>query len=129
MRGRRNLTTMLVLAAVVALLAAAAVAAAGEPVASPAAVATPAPTATPALTVTSAPAAVTAGDPVTLTVRLPSLPSGTVTLSRQAAGATGFRVVGPLVTNALGVVTYRVLPRETTTYRVEYAGDGVQWLP
>ena len=128
MRGR-NLITMLILAAVVALLATAAVAAAGEPVASPAAVATPAPTATPALTVTSAPAAVTAGDPVTLTVRLPSIPSGTVTLSSQAAGTTGFRVVGPLVINALGVATYRVLPRGTTTYRVEYAGDGVQWLP
>jgi lipoprotein-anchoring transpeptidase ErfK/SrfK len=128
MRGRRNLITMLVLVAVVALLAAAAVAAAGEPVASPAAVATPAPTATPALTITSAPAAVTAGVPVTLTVRLPSLPSGTVTLSRQGAGATGFRVVGPLVTSALGVATYRVLPHETTVYRVEYAGDSVQWL-
>jgi hypothetical protein len=129
MRGRRNLITMLVLAAVVALLTLAAVAAAGEPAASPAAVAAPAPTATPALTITSAPAAVTAGDAATLTVRLSAVPAGIVTLSRQAAGATGLRVVGPLVTNALGVVTYRVLPRETTTYRVEYAGDGVQWLP
>ncbi len=132
MRRRRNLITMLVLAAAVALLAAATVAAAGEPSGSPAAVAEPAPspspTATPALTITAAPATLTAGDGATLTVRLPGLPNATVTLSRQAAGATGFGVVGPLVTNALGVATCRVLPRETTTYRVEYAGDGVQWL-
>jgi lipoprotein-anchoring transpeptidase ErfK/SrfK len=26
-------------------------------------------------------------------------------------------------------VVYRVAPRVTTTYRVDYAGDGVQWLP
>ncbi len=66
---------------------------------------------------------------MTLTVRLPDIPGATVQLSRKVAGAAGFRVVGPLVTNALGVAIYRVLPRETTTYRVEYAGDGAQWLP
>ena len=33
------------------------------------------------------------------------------------------------MTNARGVANYRVIPGTTTTYRVEYAGDGVQWLP
>ena len=132
MRRRRNLITMLVLAAAVALLARRRSRLADETGASPAAVASPAPspTATPALTITAAPAAVTAGDGATLTVRLPGLPNATVTLSRQAAGATGFGVVGPLVTNALGVATYRALPLgDHPIHRVEYAGDGVQWLP
>ena len=122
--------TMLVVVAAVALLAAATVATASEPGASPAAVAEPAPspTATPALTI-SAPAVVTAGGAAILSVRLPDVPTATVLLSRKAVGASGYRAVGPLATNALGVATYRVLPRETTTYRVEYAGDGVLWLP
>ena len=33
------------------------------------------------------------------------------------------------MTNARGVATCRVIPGTTTIYRVEYAGDGVQWLP
>ena len=131
MRGRRNLITMLVLAAVVALLAVAAVAAASESVASPGATADPAPspTATPALTLAVSSETVTAGDVAKLTLCLPDVPGATLQLSRKAAGAAGFRAVGPLVTSAAGVATYRVLPRETTTYRVDYAGDGVQWLP
>ena len=135
MRRRRNLITTLVLAAAVALLAVAGVAAADEPGASPAAVAAPAsspvatPAATPALTLTAAPEAVTAGDAATLTVRLADVPGATLQLSRKVAGAAGFRVLGPLVTSARGVAFYRVLPSTTTTYRVDYAGDGAQWLP
>ena len=119
------------MAAAVALLAVAGAAFAGEPGASPAAVAEPAPspTATPAITLTAAPGAVTAGEAALLTVRLPDLPGATVQLSRRVAGATGFRAVGPLVTNARGAATYRVRPGSTTTYRVDYAGDGVLWLP
>ena len=128
MRRRRNVMTTLVLAAAVVLLAAG-VAVASEPGASPAAVAEPAPAATPALTIVAAPDAVTAGEASTLTVRLPDVPGATLQLSRKVAGAAGFRSVGPLVTSARGVATYRVVPGTTTTYRVEYAGDGVQWLP
>ena len=34
-----------------------------------------------------------------------------------------------MTTDARGVATFRALPGQTTTYRVDYAGDGVQWLP
>ena len=131
MRRRRNLITMLVLAAAVVLLAAAAVAAADEPAASPAAAAEPAPspTATPALALAVTPETVTAGGRATLTVRLPDIPGAVLQLSREVAGATSFRAVAPLVADARGAVSYRVRPGTTTTYRVEYAGDGVQWLP
>ena len=131
MRRRRNLITMLVLAAVVALLAVVGAAAAAEPGASPAGVGEPAPspTASPSLTLTATAKTVTAGDDVTLSVRLPDDPGATLQLGRKAAGATDFRTIGSLVTNARGVATYRVRPGTTTTYRVEYAGDGVQWLP
>ena len=131
MRRRRYLISMLVLAASVALLAAATVAAADELGESPAAEAEPAssPTATPALTLGASPATVTSGDAATLTVRLTGLPGTTLLLSRTVAGSADLRAVGQLVTNAAGVATYGVLPRATTTYRVDYAGDDVQWLP
>ena len=131
MHRRRNLITMLVLAEAVALLAIAGAAAAAGPSASPAGVAEPAPspTATPRLALTATAETVTAGSDVTLTARLPDAPGATLQLGRKAAGATDFRAVGPLVTNTRGVATYRVRPGTTTTYRVEYAGDGVQWLP
>jgi hypothetical protein len=131
MRRRRNLTTILFFAAAVALLAVAGVAAADELGASPAAVAAPAssPTATPALTLTAAPEAVTAGEAASLTVRLAEVPGATLQLSRKVAGAADFHVLGPLVTNPRGIAIYRVLPSTTTTYRVDYAGDGGQWLP
>ena len=130
MRRARNLISLLLLAAAVGLLAVATVASAGETGASPAPAADPAPspTATPALTLAAVPDAITAGDVVRLTVRI-GVPGATVQLSRKGAAATDFRAVGPLVTNARGVATYRALPRETMTYRVDYAGDGVQWLP
>ena len=57
------------------------------------------------------------------------IPGATVQLSRKTATATSFRLVGPLTTDARGVATFRALPGQTTTYRVDYAGDGVQWLP
>ena len=129
MHRRRNLITMLVLTAAVTLLAAAPGAAADEPAASPAAAAAPSPTATPALAFAATPQTVTAGDRATLTVRLPDIPGATLQLSREVAGATSFRAVGPLVADARGAVSYRVRPGTTTTYRAEYAGDGVQWLP
>jgi lipoprotein-anchoring transpeptidase ErfK/SrfK len=132
MRRRRNLVIMLVLAAAVVLLAAAAtVAAAGETGASPAALAEPAssPTATPAIALVASPATVTAGDAATLAIRITGIPGATLQLSRKVAGTVDFRLVGQLVTNAAGAATYRALPRATTTYRVDYVGDGVQWLP
>jgi hypothetical protein len=131
MRRRRNLITMLVLVAAVTLLAVTGAAAADEPGASPVAAAAPAPspTATPGLTLTAAPETLTAGDEAALTVRLPDVPGATVQLSRKIAGAAGFRILGPLVTSARGIATYHALPSTTTTYRVEYAGDGVRWLP
>jgi len=132
MRRARSRISLVLLAAAVGLFAVATVASAGEPGASPAPVpagsAAPSPTATPALTLAAIPGAITAGDAVTLTVRI-GVPGVTVQLSRKGAAAADFRAVGPLVTNARGVATYRALPRETMTYRVDYAGDGVQWLP
>ena len=130
MRRARTLISLLLLASAVGLFAVVAAASAGETGASPAPAGSPAPspTATPSLTLTAVPAAVTAGDATTLTVRI-GVPGATVQLSRRGAAAADFHAVGALVTNARGVATYRALPRETTTYRVEYAGDGVQWLP
>ena len=122
---------MLVLVAAMTLLAVTEAAAADEPGAAQAAVAEPAspPTATPGLTLTAAPETVTAGEAASLAVRLPDIPGATVQLSRKVAGAADFNVLGPLETSALGAASYRALPGTTTTYRVEYAGDGVQWLP
>ena len=132
MRRARNLISLLLLAAAVGLFAVAAVASAGETSASPAPASAgspaPSPTATPSLTLAAVPAAITAGDSVTITVRI-GVPGATVQLSRKDAPAADFSALGPLVTNARGVATFRDLPRETMTYRVDYAGDGVQWLP
>ena len=80
--------------------------------------------ATPALTLAATPSTVTAGEPAALVVRL-GIPGATVQLSRKTATATDFRLVGPLTTDARGVATFRALPGRTTTYRVDYAGDGV----
>lgn len=127
MRDLRALTATLTLVALAAFLAPAAFAAGDSgPVATPAA--EPSPAATPALALTATPAAVTAGDPVRLVVRL-GIPGATVQLSRTRAGETQPAAIGPLVTGAGGVVSYRVTPGLTTTYRVDYAGDGVLWLP
>jgi hypothetical protein len=131
MRRRRNLITTLVLAAAVTLLAVAGAASADEPGASLAAVAAPASSsaATPALTLTASSEAVTAGEAASLTVHLADVPGATLQLSRKVAGAAGFHVLVPLVTSSRGVAFYRALPSSTTTYRVDYAGDGAQWLP
>jgi lipoprotein-anchoring transpeptidase ErfK/SrfK len=97
--------------------------------AAPAAVAepTPSPAATPALTLVARTATLTAGEPTTLVVRL-GVPGATVQLSRKTAADTEFLLIGPLATDARGVARFRALPRRTTTYRVDYAGDGAQWL-
>lgn len=128
----RHLTIVLILAAALALLAvpagAAEQGAGGQAAAPPVAAPSPSPTATPALTLAARPATVTAGDRATLAVRL-GIPGATVQLSRKAAGASGFSPVATLTINAAGLATFRALPRQTTTYRVDYVGDGVQWLP
>jgi hypothetical protein len=111
------------------MLLAPAAALAADAAAEPAApAAEPSPPAAPALTVTATPAEVTAGDRVRLVVRL-GIPNATVQLSRIRAGATEASPIGPLVTGPGGVVVYRVAPRVTTTFRVDYAGDGVLWAP
>ena len=127
MRDLRTLTVVLALAAVLVLLAPAAAHAADAAAESAAPVAQPSPP-TPALALTATPGTVTAGDRVRLVVRL-GIPDETVQLSRIRAGATEPTPVGPLVTGAGGLVVYRVAPRVTTTYRVDYAGDGVLWSP
>ena len=88
----------------------------------------PSPAATPALTLVAKPAIVTAGDPATLVVRL-GIPGAIVQLSRKTALDTDFHLIGPLTTDARGLATFRARPGRTTTYRVEYAGDEIQWLP
>jgi lipoprotein-anchoring transpeptidase ErfK/SrfK len=127
MRDLRTLTVVLALAAVVVVLAPAAALAADAAAESAAPVAEPSPP-TPALTLTATPGTVTAGDRVRLVVRL-GIPDATVQLSRIRAGATEPTPLGPLVTGAGGLVAYRVAPGVTTTYRVDYAGDGVLWSP
>jgi lipoprotein-anchoring transpeptidase ErfK/SrfK len=127
--------TILIIALLTAVAAAspgwAAVAAANEFDAAPAAAAEPAPSpaAAPALGLGAAPATVTAGDATRLTVRLSGIPGAPLLLSRRVEGTTDFRVIGQLVTDASGLAGFRALPRATSTYRVDYAGDGVQWLP
>jgi len=127
MRDLRTLTVVLAFAAVMVVLAPAAALAADAVADSAAPVAEPSPS-TPALTLTAKPGTVTAGDRVRLVVRL-GIPEATVQLSRIRAGATEPTPVGPLVTGAGGLVAIRVAPRVTTTYRVDYAGDGVLWSP
>ena len=127
MRDLRTLTLILALAAVVMLLAPAAALALDAAAESAAPAAQPSPS-TPALTLTATPATVTAGDRVRLVVRL-GIPDATVQLSRMRAGATEPTPVGRLVTGAGGIVAIRVTPRVTTTYRVDYPGDGALWSP
>jgi lipoprotein-anchoring transpeptidase ErfK/SrfK len=50
-------------------------------------------------------------------------------LSRKAGADADFRPVGTMTMGADGAARFRVLPRQTTTYRVDYAGDTAQWLP
>ncbi len=129
MRDLRTTTLILALVAALLLLApAAALATDGAPAAASAVPAAEPSPATPALTVTATPDTVTAGDRVRLVVRL-GIPSATVQLSRIRAGATEPTPIGPLVTGAGGLVAVRVSPRVTTTYRVDYTGDGVLWSP
>jgi lipoprotein-anchoring transpeptidase ErfK/SrfK len=125
MRDLRTLTVILALVVVVVLLAPAAAFAADASSGAAAPAAQPAP-ATPALTLSASPETVTTGDRVRLVVRL-GIPDATVQLSRIRAGATEPTPLGQLVTGAGGVAVYRVAPRVTTTYRVDYAGDGVLW--
>jgi lipoprotein-anchoring transpeptidase ErfK/SrfK len=130
---RRTWMLVAVAAFVVVILlgtAATVVASGGAGPASPAPVAEPAPspTATPALTLVARPAIVTAGDPATLAVRL-GIPGAIVQLGRKTALDTDFHLIGPLTTDARGVATFRARPGRTTTYRVDYAGDEIQWLP
>lgn len=140
MRGLRYGVGALVLATAVLLLGVTAAASAGQgavaqegsvqPVGSRATVAEPAPSpsVTPALTLVARPATLTAGDPTRLVARL-GIPGATLQLSRKTAGDADFRLIGALTTDAYGAARFRALPRQGTTYRVDYAGDGVQWLP
>jgi lipoprotein-anchoring transpeptidase ErfK/SrfK len=134
MRDVRTFAITLALVALVTALAAAGVAAAdtgaspaAEPSAPPAAQAAPAATATPTLALTASPLTVTAGDRVSLAVHL-GIPGATVKLSRQRAGSAPVPLA-TLVTGSGGTVGYGVRPPVTTTYRVEYQGDGQTWLP
>ncbi len=102
-------------------------AASGSVAASPEPAPDASPSATPTLTVSALPETLTSGSPTVLTARL-GIAGATLQLSRKAAGASDFGLVGTFVTNALGSMTYRTLPRVTTTYRLEYAGDA-EWLP
>ncbi len=86
----------------------------------------PAPTATPSLTLTATPGALTAGDAVRLTGRL-GLAGQVLRLSRRVGESADFSPVSELFTDA-GTATWRLRPRATTTYRIEYAGDE-EWLP
>jgi lipoprotein-anchoring transpeptidase ErfK/SrfK len=129
MRRTRMLVTTVVLATAVSLWAVSGAASAEAPHSASLAAGEPAPspTATPALSLAAAQATVTAGDAVTLTVRL-GVAGAPVQLSRRVASASGFVRVSPLVTDEHGVARYRAHPRAATTYRVEFAGD-TQWLP
>lgn len=140
MSERRTCVATLVLAGVLSLLAPAAALAAGGSAASaaagdPAASAVPAgapapepsPSAAPALVIAATPATIAAGDRVWLVVRL-GLPGAAVRLSGLRADAAEPTPLGSLTTDADGAATVRVMPRVTTTYTVDYAGD-TQWLP
>jgi hypothetical protein len=131
MREGRRLSTILGLAGAVALLAAAVFAAqppssaAAAPAAAAGQLAEPS-SAAPALTLDAAAADLTAGEATRLTVRL-AVPGAVVALSRRPAGAAEFSPAGELEIDPTGRAAARMLPRVTTTYRVDYAGDGVLW--
>jgi len=85
------------------------------------------PGAAPALVLTASPATLTSGGATVLAARL-GIAGATVRLSRKAAGATDFTLIGAFVTDALGALTYRAAPRVTTIYRADFPGDA-EWLP
>ncbi len=87
----------------------------------------PSPSATPSLTLTATPGALTAGDAVRLTARL-GVAGQALRLSRRVGETAGFSPVSELFTGATGAVAWRLRPRATTTFRVEYAGND-EWLP
>lgn len=127
---RRRTVWVLMAACVLAAFVPAAIAAAG-PASVEAASATAAAdrtAAVPELALTATPATLTSGDAAILTARL-GVAGATVRISRKAVGATDFTALGSFVTDAAGLVKHRVLPRVTTTYRVDYAGDDMQWAP
>ena len=63
-----------------------------------------------------------------LTVHL-GIPGATVRLTRQRVGDPAPVSLATLVTGSGGTARYGVRPPVATTYRVEYQGDGQQWLP
>ena len=88
----------------------------------------PGPTATPVLTLTAAPASVVAGSPTVLTAAL-GIADATLTCSAKAAGESDFTTLpDAVVTDASGSAGFSVTPAVTTTYRVDFAGDG-DWVP
>jgi lipoprotein-anchoring transpeptidase ErfK/SrfK len=130
MRHLRTVATTLSLAALVVLLHTAgaaadtgATAASGPRAAEPVAAA-----AAPALTLKATPPDVSAGDHARLVVGL-GIPGATLSLTRRRAGDPAPVPLATLVAGADGTVEYGVRPPVTTTYRVEYQGDGQQWLP
>jgi lipoprotein-anchoring transpeptidase ErfK/SrfK len=125
MRELRTSTVMPALVALAVLLVPGTAYAAG-PVAAPSS--QPSAPATPALTVAATPGVVTAGDAARLIVRL-GIPGAAVQLSSTRAGAAEPTFVRQLTTGAGGSVACRATPRVSTSYRVDYAGDGAQWLP
>ena len=79
----------------------------------------------PTLTLSASPAAVVAGQPVSLLGTFPGVPGAELTLSRMRAGETEFTpVVSGRLTNAGGNVVWTVRPAVTTTYRVDLTAAG-----
>jgi lipoprotein-anchoring transpeptidase ErfK/SrfK len=135
MRAARLLITMLVLAIAFTSVAAVTASATSDGalpqsvgVQEPADASAQSQPAEPALTLVAAPGTVTSGDPARLVARV-GIPGATLLLSRKTAGDADFRSLGTMTIGADGAARFRALPRQTTTYRVDYVGDGVLWLP
>lgn len=125
---RRTWLLVCVSAIVLATLAVVSVAGATSgSAASSAAASDPSASATPAFVLTASRATLECGGATMLTARL-GITGATVQLSRKTAGESDSRPIGTFMTDALGTIAYRVAPRETTTYRVDFPGDA-EWLP
>lgn len=76
----------------------------------------------PTLTVTAARDTITAGQTTTLTAQI-DVPGAVLAVSRATGDSGVFLPIRTVAAGATGAVTWKVGPRRTSAYRVEFAGD------
>ena len=81
----------------------------------------------PGLTFTATPGVVSRGHAATLAIHI-AVPDATMQLSRRFAGESAFTALREVTTDAQGDLSWTASPRDSATYRVEFAATA-DWAP